>query len=209
MAWCVWGARRVQRDGGRRFGTRSDRRSTSAGTRSRSRARRRSAIADDQGAALMDNVLGAQAGAVAMAPFMAESMKGGARGGPLPERPDYERGAEARAPVRAGREVLLPAHDARGGHAHGQGHRQLPDRRAAATSRRSASTRRPSTARSSRAASTARSRAGSSRPRAAGAAADQLSVRVRRRLGAARDSSRSGSRPSAPVFFSALFPGPR
>ena len=36
-------------------------------------------ISDDQGAALMDNVLGAQTGAVAMAPFMAESMKGGAR----------------------------------------------------------------------------------------------------------------------------------
>jgi hypothetical protein len=45
-------------------------------------------IADDQGAALMDNVLGAQGGAVAMAPLMAESMKGGARRGPLPERPD-------------------------------------------------------------------------------------------------------------------------
>src|SRR5690348_8879218 len=45
-------------------------------------------VVDDQGAALMDNVLGAQAGAVAMAPFMAESMKGGAHKGPLPERPD-------------------------------------------------------------------------------------------------------------------------
>jgi hypothetical protein len=45
-------------------------------------------IADDQGAALMDNVLGAQSGAIAMAPLMAESMKGGARSGPLPDRPD-------------------------------------------------------------------------------------------------------------------------
>jgi hypothetical protein len=45
-------------------------------------------IADDQGAALMDNVLGAQTGAVAMAPFMAESMKGGARPGTVPERLD-------------------------------------------------------------------------------------------------------------------------
>jgi hypothetical protein len=45
-------------------------------------------IADDQGAALMDNVLGAQAGAVAMAPLMAESMKTGARPGTLPERLD-------------------------------------------------------------------------------------------------------------------------
>jgi hypothetical protein len=45
-------------------------------------------IADDQGAALMDNVLGAQAGAVAMAPFMAESMKGGARPGTVPEKLD-------------------------------------------------------------------------------------------------------------------------
>jgi hypothetical protein len=45
-------------------------------------------ISDDQGAALMDNVLGAQAGAVAMAPLMAESMKGGARPGVLPEKLD-------------------------------------------------------------------------------------------------------------------------
>jgi hypothetical protein len=43
-------------------------------------------ISDDQGAALMDNVLGVQAGAVAMAPLMAESMKGGARPGTVPER---------------------------------------------------------------------------------------------------------------------------
>jgi hypothetical protein len=46
-------------------------------------------IADDQGAALMDNVLGAQSGAIAMAPSMAASMKGGAPAGALPERPDY------------------------------------------------------------------------------------------------------------------------
>jgi hypothetical protein len=45
-------------------------------------------ISDDQGAALMDNVLGAQTGTVAMAPFMAESMKGGARPGTLPDRLD-------------------------------------------------------------------------------------------------------------------------
>lgn len=45
-------------------------------------------IADDKGAAMMDNVLGAQAGALAAAPWMAESMKGGGRAGPLPERPD-------------------------------------------------------------------------------------------------------------------------
>jgi hypothetical protein len=45
-------------------------------------------VTDDQGAALMDNVLGAQTGAVAMAPFMAESLKGGAHRGPLPDRPD-------------------------------------------------------------------------------------------------------------------------
>jgi hypothetical protein len=45
-------------------------------------------ISDDQGAALMDNVLGTQTGAVAMAPFMAESMKGGARPGVVPERLD-------------------------------------------------------------------------------------------------------------------------
>ena len=44
-------------------------------------------IVDDKGAALMDNVLGSQSGALAAAPWMAESMKGGARG-PLPERPD-------------------------------------------------------------------------------------------------------------------------
>jgi hypothetical protein len=43
-------------------------------------------VADDQGAALMDNVLGAQAGAVAMAPWMAESLKSGGR--PLPDQPD-------------------------------------------------------------------------------------------------------------------------
>ena len=46
-------------------------------------------VVDDQGAALMDNVLGAQAGAIAMAPLMAESLKGGGQKGPLPERPDY------------------------------------------------------------------------------------------------------------------------
>jgi hypothetical protein len=46
-------------------------------------------IADEQGAAMMDNVLGAQAGALAMAPWLAESMKGGTRSGPLPDRPDY------------------------------------------------------------------------------------------------------------------------
>lgn len=43
-------------------------------------------IVDDPGAALMDNVLGAQAGAVAMAPWMAESLKSGGRA--LPEQPD-------------------------------------------------------------------------------------------------------------------------
>src|SRR5262249_59495432 len=45
-------------------------------------------ISDDRGAALMDNVLGAQGGAVAMAPLMAESMKTGGRPGALPERLD-------------------------------------------------------------------------------------------------------------------------
>jgi hypothetical protein len=45
-------------------------------------------ISDDQGAALMDNVLGVQGGAVAMAPLMAESMKTGGRPGALPERLD-------------------------------------------------------------------------------------------------------------------------
>jgi hypothetical protein len=45
-------------------------------------------ISDDQSAAMMDNVLGAQAGALAMAPWMAESLKGGAHAGPLPDRPD-------------------------------------------------------------------------------------------------------------------------
>jgi hypothetical protein len=45
-------------------------------------------VSDGQGAALMDNVLEAQSGAVAMAPLMAESLKGGARSGPLPDRPD-------------------------------------------------------------------------------------------------------------------------
>jgi hypothetical protein len=45
-------------------------------------------ISDDQGAALMDNVLGAQSGAVAMAPFLAESLKGGAHAAPLPDRLD-------------------------------------------------------------------------------------------------------------------------
>jgi hypothetical protein len=45
-------------------------------------------VSEGQGAALMDNVLGAQSGAVAMAPLMAESLKGGARSGPLPDRPD-------------------------------------------------------------------------------------------------------------------------
>jgi hypothetical protein len=44
-------------------------------------------IVDVQGEALMDNVLGAQGGALAAAPWMAESMKNGARGN-LPERPD-------------------------------------------------------------------------------------------------------------------------
>jgi hypothetical protein len=46
-------------------------------------------IVDEPGAALMDNVLGAQGGALAAAPWMAESMKGGANKGALPERPDY------------------------------------------------------------------------------------------------------------------------
>ena len=46
-------------------------------------------IVDEPGAALMDNVLGAQGGALVAAPWMAESMKGGAAKGPLPERPDY------------------------------------------------------------------------------------------------------------------------
>jgi hypothetical protein len=45
-------------------------------------------IVDDQGAALMDNVLGAQGGALAGAPWLAESMKGGGNKGPLPDRPD-------------------------------------------------------------------------------------------------------------------------
>jgi hypothetical protein len=45
-------------------------------------------IVDDRGAALMDNVLGAQAGALQMAPWAEQSLKGGARGN-LPERPDY------------------------------------------------------------------------------------------------------------------------
>jgi hypothetical protein len=44
-------------------------------------------IVDDRGAALMDNVLGAQGGALAMAPWVAQSLKGG---GSLPERPDYQ-----------------------------------------------------------------------------------------------------------------------
>jgi hypothetical protein len=43
-------------------------------------------IVDDKGAALMDNVMGSQSGALAAAPWMAESMK--ARSGSLPERPD-------------------------------------------------------------------------------------------------------------------------
>jgi hypothetical protein len=46
-------------------------------------------IVDEPGTALMDNVLGAQGGAMAAAPWMAESMKGGANKGALPERPDY------------------------------------------------------------------------------------------------------------------------
>jgi hypothetical protein len=46
-------------------------------------------IVDEPGAALMDNVLGAQGGALAAAPWMAESMKGGAQKGALPEHPDY------------------------------------------------------------------------------------------------------------------------
>jgi hypothetical protein len=45
-------------------------------------------IVDDKGAAMMDNVLGAQSGALAAAPWLAESMKGGGQKGPLPERPD-------------------------------------------------------------------------------------------------------------------------
>jgi hypothetical protein len=45
-------------------------------------------VVDDKGAALMDNVLGAQSGAIAMAPLRAESLKGGGQKGPLPERPD-------------------------------------------------------------------------------------------------------------------------
>jgi hypothetical protein len=44
-------------------------------------------IVDVQGEALMDNVLGAQGGALAAAPWMAEAMKNGAKGN-LPERPD-------------------------------------------------------------------------------------------------------------------------
>jgi hypothetical protein len=43
-------------------------------------------VVDEPGAALMDNVLGAQAGAIAMAPWMAESLKSGGR--PLPDEPD-------------------------------------------------------------------------------------------------------------------------
>jgi hypothetical protein len=46
-------------------------------------------IVDEPGAALMDNVLGAQGGAMNAAPWMAEAMKGGANKGALPERPDY------------------------------------------------------------------------------------------------------------------------
>jgi hypothetical protein len=46
-------------------------------------------IVDDRGAALMDNVLGAQGGALAMAPWVAQSLKGSARGN-LPDRPDYQ-----------------------------------------------------------------------------------------------------------------------
>jgi hypothetical protein len=45
-------------------------------------------VVDDPGAAMMDNVLGAQTGALAAAPWMAESMKGGGHAGPLPDRPD-------------------------------------------------------------------------------------------------------------------------
>lgn len=45
-------------------------------------------VVDDKGAAMMDNVLGAQSGALAAAPWLAESMKGGAKQGPLPDRPD-------------------------------------------------------------------------------------------------------------------------
>jgi hypothetical protein len=45
-------------------------------------------VVDDKGAAMMDNVLGAQSGALAAAPWMAESMKGGGQKGPLPEHPD-------------------------------------------------------------------------------------------------------------------------
>jgi len=45
-------------------------------------------IVDEPGAALMDNVLGAQAGAVAMAPWMAESLKSGGR--PLPDEPNAD-----------------------------------------------------------------------------------------------------------------------
>jgi hypothetical protein len=44
-------------------------------------------IVDEPGAALMDNVLGAQPGALAMAPWMAESMRN-ARAGNLPDQPD-------------------------------------------------------------------------------------------------------------------------
>ncbi|HVZ71611.1 MAG TPA: AgmX/PglI C-terminal domain-containing protein [Polyangia bacterium] len=43
-------------------------------------------ITDDRGAALMDNVLGAQGGALAMAPWVAQSLKG--TGGNLPDHPD-------------------------------------------------------------------------------------------------------------------------
>jgi len=44
-------------------------------------------VVDEPGAALMDNVLGAQPGALAMAPWMAEAMKN-ARAGNLPDQPD-------------------------------------------------------------------------------------------------------------------------
>jgi hypothetical protein len=46
-------------------------------------------IVDEPGTALMDNVLGAQAGALAMAPWMAESLKN-AKAGSLPDQPNPE-----------------------------------------------------------------------------------------------------------------------
>ena len=123
-------------------------------------------VADEQGAALMDNVLGAQSGAVAMAPLMAESLKGGARSGPLPDRPDaneVQKLVRQYVPgVKSCYQRMTREGDTRTGKAivSFQIAQQRPRRR------RSASTRPPSTAPSSRAASTGRCRAGSSRRRA-------------------------------------------